>query len=145
VPEEGRDPVDHVGGGPFSQHGGSRSGGHDIVKASIDVEEESGDPKPGCLKGSDFMRVGQAGVIDAEVCDRAVLVRVEESFGVGDARKPDSDDLFPDFRYCFLEDDDTQGGRGVLGDLFRLVQDDIMCILQGGKVVSKGNEGGQKA
>ena len=57
--EEGRNPVDHVGGYVFGEEEGPELSHVDFVKASLYIEEEGGYFQEGSLEGFDF--VGEGG------------------------------------------------------------------------------------
>jgi len=108
------------------QESGSEGGGVDIVEASFDVQEEGGDLQSGSLEGSYLMCEGEAGVGGAKSREGAAVVWVEETFGVGDGRQPDCHNLFEDFGDGFEEDDDMEGGGGVVGGLAGFIQDNTI-------------------
>jgi len=54
----------------------------------------------------------------------------------GHKRETRSDDSFQYFGEGFEQDNDPEGGRGIVGRLARLIQYDAICSLQGGGVIS---------
>ena len=56
--------------------------------------------------------------------------------------KPDGEDAFEDFRDSFEEDNDPEGGRGVVRRLPGLVEDNPIRVFECGGVVPKGDQWG---
>ena len=137
--EEGGDPVDHVAGYVFGEEEGPKLGRVDVVEAGFCVEEEGGDFEAGSLKGSDL--VGECGhrIRGAEAREGAALVWVEQARLSRQSSEPDSEDAFKDFRDGFEENDDPEGGWGVVRRLPGFVKDYSICVLEGGGVVLEGN------
>ena len=85
--QERGNPVDNIRGGVFGQEGSAEGGGVDVVAASLDVEEEGGDPESGSLKGPDLVCQGEAGVRGTKHGEGAALSGVEHVLGAGDGRE----------------------------------------------------------
>jgi len=105
------------------QKSGSEGGGIDVVEASLDVQKEGGDLQSGSLEGFYLLSEGEAGVGGAESREEAALVRVEEASGFCNGRQSECHYPFEDLGDGFEEDDDVEGGGGVVGGLAGLVQD----------------------
>jgi len=73
----------------------------------------------------------EAGVGGAKSREGAALVCVEEALGPSDGRQPDRHHSFEDLGDGFEEDDDAEGGGGVVGGLARFVQDNSIGGFQG--------------
>ena len=56
--------------------------------------------------------------------------------------EPDGEDAFEDFWNGFEEDDNPEGGRGVIRRLPGLVEDDPIRVFDCGRVVPKGDQWG---
>jgi len=90
------------------------------------------------------VRESKAGVGGAESPEGAALVWVGEALGSGDGGQPDRHYQFKDFRNGCEEDDDAEGGGGIVRGLAGLVQDYPVGGLQGGGVVSESHQGGEE-
>jgi len=104
------------------QESGSEGGGVDIVKAGFDVHKKGIDFEPGAVEGSYLVHEREAGVGGAESWQGAGLVWREKALGPGEGGQPDPHYPLKDFRDGFEEDNDTEGGGGIVGGLTRLVQ-----------------------
>ena len=71
-------------------------GGVNIVKASFDVEEKSGEPGSGPLQGSEFVCQDEPGVQGAKAWEGAALVGVEHASEAGNSGEPNGHDLRQD-------------------------------------------------
>ena len=76
---EGRDPVDHVGGYVLGKEEGQKLCRIDIVKAVFYVKEEGGYLQEGSLEGPEFIGQGGHSVRGAEAREGAALVRMEQA------------------------------------------------------------------
>ena len=81
------------------------------------------------------MREGRGGVEGGETGEGAGLVRVEEGTGPGNEGKARGGDAFHDLGEGLKEDNNPEGGGGVIGGLAWLVQDDAVGFLEGRGVV----------
>jgi len=72
------------------------------------------------------------------------LIWVEEALSSSDGGQSDRHDSFEDFRNGFEEDDDAEGGRGVVGGLARLLHDYPVGGFKGGGVLIKSPQGGEE-
>lgn len=68
----------------MGQEGGSEGGGIEVVKASLDVKEEGGDPESESLESPDLREESQVCVEGVEPWEGAALVGVQETFGLED-------------------------------------------------------------
>ena len=73
------------------------------------------------MEGLYLVGEGKAEVGGAESQEGTAFVWMEETLGPGDGGEPDHHYPFNDFRYGSEEDDDTEGGVGVVGGLAGLV------------------------
>jgi len=64
----------------------------------------------------------EAGVGGAESRQGTALVWMEEALGSGEGGQPDRHYLFKDFQDAFEEDDNTEGGGGIVGGHAGFVQ-----------------------
>ena len=56
----------------------------------------------------------------------------------------DGEDSFEDLGDGFEEDDDTEGGRRVVGRLAGFVEDNPVCVFEAGGMVPEGHQWGQE-
>jgi len=87
------------------------------------------------------MHEGEAGVGGAESRQGAALGEMGEPLGSRDGGQPDHPYPSRDFRNGFSEDNDPEGGRGVIGGLAGLVQDHPIRRFQLGGVVAEQHQG----
>jgi len=87
---------------------------------------------------------GEAGVGGAEPWKRATLVWRVETLGFSDGRQPNCHYPFKDVGDGFMEDDDAEGGAGVVGGLAGLVPDHPIGGFHRGGVVAECYQGGEK-
>ena len=98
--QEGRNPVDHIGGYVGGQEPGSKGRGVDIVEAGFDVQKQGRALQSGSLKGFYLMCKGEADIGGAESREGAALLWVVETFGFGDGGQSDCHHSFEDLRNC---------------------------------------------
>ena len=142
--EEGGDTVDHIGGYVFGEQAGPELRRVDIVKTSFYVEKEGGYLQEGSLEGSDFVGEGGHRIRGAEAGEGAALVRVTQACLSCQGGEPDCENALNDFGDSFEEDNDAEGGRGVVARFAGFVEDNSICVFESGGMVSKGDQGSQE-
>ena len=108
------------------EESGSEGGGVDIVEAGFDVEKRGRDFEPGPLAGSYLVHEREAGVGGAESQRGAALAWMEEALGPGEGTQPDCHYPLKDFRDGLDENDNTEGGGGIVEGLAGLVQNHLL-------------------
>jgi len=67
------------------------------------------------------MGEGRCGVESGEAREGSCLVRVKQAYMPGQEGETESDDSLQYFGKSFKQDDDPEGGRGIIGGLARLI------------------------
>ena len=87
------------------------------------------------------MGEGGTGIKGGERGEGPTLIGEEEASISGNWGKAGSDNPLQDFRDSLEEDDDAEGGRGIIELLGRLVEDNTIGLFERGGVVTEPQEG----
>ena len=82
------------------------------------------------LKGAYCISEGSAGIKGGEIGEGSALIGMEKPNVSGDRGKTRSDNPFQDFGDCLEEDDNPEGGRGVIGLFAWLVEDNTIGFFE---------------
>src|ERR1700712_3056243 len=124
------------------EEAGSQPRGVDVVETCLDVQKEGGHFEPWSLEGAHFVDKGGAGVRSAQAWEGAALIWVEEASSPCQGRQPNGHDPFQDLGDSSEEDNDAEGGRGVVRSFAGLVQHHTVGPLEGGRVVAEVHKWG---
>ena len=78
----------------------------------------------------------------AEAGEGATLVWVKQARIPCQGGESNGEDAFEDLGYGFDKDDDTEGGRSVVGRLAGFVEDNPACVFEAGGMVPEGHQWG---
>ena len=108
----------------------------DVVKATLDVEEEGGDLKVQALEEANFVGESCGGVERGEAEEGTGLVGKEEVAGSGDEGETRGSHPFYNLGEGLQEHYDPEGGGRVVGGLAGFVQDNAVGFFEGRGMVS---------
>jgi hypothetical protein len=108
VPEEGTDPVYHVGAYALLAEEGEESRAYDVVKPALNVEEEGRYFVPEAEEGLNMVLERQGRIGGGTAWETATLHRVDQVTYKCLCREAGSHDPFQDFRKCAEEDNHSK-------------------------------------
>jgi len=122
--------------GSFRPYRRCELAGIDIIEAALDIQEKGRDLGTESLEEANLMGEGGCGVEGGEAREGSCLVRMKQAYVAGQEGETSSNDSLQYLGQGFEQDNDPEGGRGIIGGLARLIQHHAICFLQGGGVMS---------